>query len=174
VATAKKRPPIVYHDTTAHLSGCGTYRYSLTRSWEQGLPWCLFVMLNPSTADATVDDPTIRRCVGFARDWGYGRLHVVNLFGLRATDPKALRSHEDPVGPDNDSAILRAAARCELIVAAWGAHGSHLDRNRAVWDLLGAAGLAVFCLGTTEQGHPKHPLYLKTDLKPVPFILKSL
>ncbi len=164
-----KVPPVVYSGRDARLSDCGSYRYTLSRTWDARLGECLFVMLNPSTANALDDDPTIRRCVGYARAWGFGTLTVVNLFALRATDPKALYSHPDPVGSENDAVILAAAGRSHQVVAGWGAHGGHLDRGAAVARLLAAAGCVVRCLGTTGKGHPLHPLYLKADLQPVSY-----
>lgn len=137
-----------------------TYRYKLERHWGDAAP-AVFVMLNPSTADAFVDDPTIRRCVAFARREGCGGLVVVNLFALRATDPKALRSHPDPVGPLNDTFLSDARLLGSSVIAAWGAHGSLHGRDEAVARLL--AGRAVQCLGVTKDGHPCHPLYLPGD-----------
>ena len=169
-----KAPPLVYLGRDARLSDCGTYRYTLSRIWEPGLGNCLFVMLNPSTADALADDPTIRRCVGFARAWGYGSLSVVNLFALRATDPKALYRHADPVGPDNDAVIAAAARVADVVVAAWGAHGTHRDRGDAVARLIAeVAGRAVHRLSLTGDGQPGHPLYLKADLRPVLYSLSD-
>jgi hypothetical protein len=126
-------------------------------------------MLNPSTADATQDDPTIRRCIGFARAWGYGALEVVNLFACRATDPERLRRVPDPVGPENDRHILRAVRRASETVVAWGNRGVHLGRHDAVLRLLRRRRVAVHCLGRTQAGHPRHPLYLRTDAPLMPF-----
>lgn len=149
---------------TATLSPCRTYRYALTRRWNPAVEGVAFCMLNPSTADALADDPTIRRCVGFAKAWGYGALLVVNLFGLRATNPDELYTHPDPVGPDNNAVLTEWAERIGgPIVAAWGVHGRHLDRGRQVTALLRQHGARVMCLGTTKDGHPRHPLYLRAD-----------
>lgn len=159
-------------ERTAVLSDCGTYRYRLTRRWASG-PCDVWVMLNPSTADAELDDPTIRRCVGFSRGWGSGSLSVVNLFALRATDPEALRRHPDPVGPDNDGYLRStfAVARHSggRIVTAWGAHRMAGWRAREVARLFGGDWSQVHGavhLGTTKAGAPKHPLYLRADLTP--------
>ncbi len=150
----------------AYISTCARYRYSLSREWAPG-PVCTFIMLNPSTADADIDDPTIRRCVAFAQRWGYGALAVVNLFALRATDPKALRSEQDPVGPDNDSAIAEAVSIGGLIVAAWGVHGALHGRGAAVCNLIEEGfERGIHHLGLTKDGHPKHPLYLRADTAP--------
>ena len=152
----------------ATFSPCGRYRYSLTRRWGPGR-WAVFVMLNPSTATAEILDPTIRRCVGFARRWGCGGLEVVNLFAWRSTDPAALLAAADPVGPDNDQAIVRAASQPNaVVVAAWGAwtdaHRKQLpeacryrDREVAAW-MVHDHNLQV--LGRTKEGHPRHPLYV--------------
>lgn len=140
------------------------YRYSLQREWGEG-PRIAWVLLNPSTADARHDDPTIRRCIDFSQRWGFGALEVVNLFALRATYPAELRCAEAPVGALNDRALNRAFGRADAVVAAWGNHGAWLGRSRAVWSRLPEDALA---LGLTGQGEPAHPLYLRSDLAPVP------
>ncbi len=148
--------PIVHSD--AAISRDRVYRYSLVRRWGDGdvVRW---VMLNPSTASATEDDPTIRRCMGFARAWGYDGIVVHNLYALRATDPRALRTHPDPVGPVNDSYI--AGWRVPT-VCAWGAHADTGRAGRAgeVLALLRRTDVTPMCLGRTKAGHPRHPLYL--------------
>lgn len=146
--------------TAATISECGTYRYDLQRWWDDSLRACVFVMLNPSTADASRDDPTIKRCVGFAKAWGFGGLAVVNLFAFRATSPDDMKAAADPVGPDNDRHIRRWAEQAGGVVAAWGTHGVHRGRDREVRALLGRVGVSVSHLGLTNGGHPKHPLYL--------------
>lgn len=153
----------------ALVSPCGLYRYWLTRTWDQSRPPACFVMLNPSTADAERDDPTVRRCVGFAKRWGWGGLAVVNLFAFRATSPKDLKRAQEPVGPDNDRHLLEFARRAGVAVAAWGAHGAHLGRAREVVALLRGAGVALHCLGTTADGSPRHPLYVRADRALTPF-----
>jgi hypothetical protein len=141
---------------SAAFSPCRNYRYSLSRFWNPTLPSILFVGLNPSTADDQKDDPTVRRCIGFARSWNFGGLILVNLFAYRSTDPSALLEAEDPIGPANDRHILAGAAVASLVVLAWGARGGLLDRDQQVLSFLPNA----HCLGTTKDGHPKHPLYL--------------
>jgi hypothetical protein len=155
------------------------YRYTLTRSWEpehqsrlEGLGLggaerlsCLFVCLNPSTADEVTDDATVRRCIRFARAWGYSDLTVCNIFALRSRDPKALYAADDPVGPDNDQHLKREAARHELVVAAWGNHGSYRNRGRQVMEML-REGADVFTLGLNVTIEPKHPLYLPATTEP--------
>jgi len=144
--------------------GDAVYRYMLFREWDAALPAVVFVMLNPSTADVVVDDPTVRRCIAFATAWGYGRLEVRNLFALRATDPRALAKHVAPVGPENDEAIRSAAAGHD-VVAAWGVHGAHLGRGMWVArEMLRPLAARLWHLGLTKTGHPKHPLYLRNDV----------
>lgn len=155
-----------YLDASATISGCGDYRYDLRRVWDADKAACLFVMLNPSTADGTTDDPTIRRCVGFADRWGFGSLVVVNLFALRATDPRQLYKAGNPVGPDNDDTITRHATAAALAVAAWGAHGKHRDRGLYVKHRFKALGVQLHHLGLTADGQPKHPLYLSNETRP--------
>jgi hypothetical protein len=150
----------------AYISPCGTYRYSLEREWAEG-PVCTFIMLNPSTADADIDDPTIRRCIGFAQRWKFGALAVVNLFAFRATDPKAMIGAVDPVGPANDAAIASAVELGGLIIAAWGVHGDLRERGLAVRRLIEeGCERDIHHLGLTKDGHPRHPLYLRGDSQP--------
>jgi hypothetical protein len=143
------------------------YRYRLWRRWDRSRPAIAFCMLNPSTADARRDDPTIRRCIGFARDWGYGGIEVVNIFALRATDPRALRSAHDPVGPRNDAFMLRAARRSPVVIA-WGVHGALRDRGATALRLFGPR-TRVLALGRTRSGAPRHPLYLRRDVEAVEY-----
>ncbi len=135
-----------------------SYRYTLSRAWDETAPAMTFVLLNPSTADATHDDPTLRRCIGFARRWGYGSLTVVNLFALRATNPRALRAADAPVGAENDAHIIAACEGAARIVCGWGNHGILHARDIAVCGLL--LDFPLWCLGTTKQSQPKHPLYV--------------
>ncbi len=147
------------------------YRYSLAREVSPltGRGTVNFVMLNPSTADAVKDDPTIRRCIGFARTWGYRRLTVTNVFALRSTDPKALRRvSPDPVGPANDAWVRWVADEADLVVCAWGAHATRVGRHVIVLAALQQAGVAPMCLGTTRGGYPRHPMYLAADAVPIP------
>ena len=153
-------------ESGATLSPCGTWRFQLWRRWDDRPP-AAFIMLNPSTADASADDPTIRRCIGFARRWDCGGIVVANLFAFRATDPDALASAADPIGPHNDAFIVEAARRGEVVVCAWGAHAEARGRDRAVANVL--AGRDLRCLGTTKDGHPRHPLYVRGDAVLEPF-----
>lgn len=152
-------------DRGADISSCGRYRYRLWRRWDDR-PSVNFVMLNPSTADATLDDPTIRRCVGFARTWGYGGIVVTNLYAFRATCPRDLWGAADPVGPGNDEAIRTAAVAAGLLVCAWGNHGSVDGRAAAVLDWLRRIGVTPHALKVTGAGQPAHPLYLPAAAKP--------
>lgn len=139
------------------------YRYLLTRIWDPAVPPAVFLMLNPSTADALEDDNTIRRLAGpngFARRMGAGGLVVVNLFALCSTDPRVLRHHPDPVGPLNDAFIRRATHRADTVVAAWGAAGVEHGRGARVTETLRGRRVALHCLGRTSTGQPRHPLYL--------------
>jgi len=152
----------------AVLSGDRVYRYTLSRYWGEG-DRMVWIMLNPSTADAEVDDPTIRRCMGFARREGCRSIDVINLYALRATKPKHLLDHPDPEGPDNPLAWAMALFDPEpaLVVAAWGAHAGMpgLPVSRALTGFCSSA----WCLGTTKEGAPRHPLYVKADEPLVPF-----
>lgn len=147
----------------AAISPCGLYRYTLSRTWDEKKAHVLFILLNPSTADAELDDPTLRRGIGFAKAWNYGGVVYVNLFGFRATSPKDMKAATDPVGPLNDGFLLTEADRADKIVLAWGTHGTHLGRDKAVIKLLANCADKVYCLGRTKAGHPKHPLYLNAD-----------
>lgn len=154
---------------TAVFSPDRTHRYSLTRVWGAG-PHALWIMLNPSTADAFADDPTIRRCVGFTKALGgYGGLAVVNLYSLRATDPRELWTHPAPFNPLTRLWLAAAPIGRGPVIAAWGTHGARHGRGEQVARELTRAGVALHCLGTTKDGHPKHPLYVPGDTPIVPF-----
>jgi len=154
----------------------GPYRYLLTRDLGADLSCgnerALFVMLNPSTADAMEDDPTIRRCKGFARAWDCRHLEVVNLYALRTPSPRVLFARqaggEDVVGPGNDEAIGTACRRADIVVAAWGAFAEHA-RVAAVLQLAAAAQKRLLCLGVTKLGAPRHPLYVRAEQAPQPW-----
>lgn len=153
-------------DKGAIFDGNGTFRLSLTRHWDmEEKQRILFIMLNPSTANAETDDPTIRRCVNFAKAWGYDSLEVVNLFALVSSDPAKLLTTTNSIGTNNDSVILEAASRAEKIIVAWGAFSVARVRGEDVLGLLHEYD--IFCLGKTKAGHPRHPLYLRSDLNPM-------
>lgn len=183
-----------YDASDAELSDCGLYRYRLTRAWDHdgsdtwqpdGGRAVVFLMLNPSTADGRKDDPTIRRCVGFARRWGFGRLVVVNLFAFRATDPSDMLRSDDPIGPHNDVWIRRETAG-RVVVLAWGSRSltvpksvaplycpGRLDalqnRPRDVGRICRDSGAELKCLGLTSDGQPRHPLYVRGDAELIDF-----
>lgn len=145
----------------AAFSECRTWRYALWRIWEPRLPCVAFIGLNPSTADETQDDPTIRRCENFARRELCGGMYMLNLFAFRATDPGDMMAATEPVGPENDTAIKEFSAVCERIVVCWGTYGFHAGRGDHVGRLL--AGRPLECFGVTNSGQPRHPLYLKSS-----------
>lgn len=150
----------------AIISNCGTYRYALWRYWDRSLPKALFLMLNPSIADAELDDPTLRRCMGFARTWGYGGLFIGNRFAFRCTQPGLLLKAEDPIGPLNGTYLSQMAERSEIIICAWG--------NAPIIKRLGqpfpdSITGPLHCIELSKDGTPKHPLYLKSNLKPIPY-----
>jgi hypothetical protein len=151
----------------AEFDSSGTYRYSLWRAWETAAPTIGFVMLNPHRADDVVDDPTIRRCIGFAQSWGYGSLEVVNLFAYRTGNPLELRQVLDPIGAENDRYLISLSDRVERIMLAWGNFGSLGDRHLAVMPLL--TSQTLYCLGMTKTAQPKHPLYLNRNIVPIAF-----
>jgi hypothetical protein len=150
----------------AIYSPCGLYRYRLWREWGDGRRTLLWIMLNPSTADHLGNnDPTIERCERRAFAWGFDRVEIVNLFALRSPDPRILRKAPNPIGPENDRAILEAADEARTILCAWGALGALGSRASRVRALLGDRPLS--CLALTKSGEPAHPLYLPYALAPV-------
>jgi hypothetical protein len=154
---------------SAEISDCGRYRWWLRRSWKyggNGRTVC-FIMLNPSTADALVDDPTVRRCMGFTRAWGFSGLSVRNLFPFRATDPAELLTANDPGGGNKGLLELMAGFTADLTIAAWGS-GTPFGRDREAMELF--PGRDLYCLGITKHGHPRHPLYVRGDCRPILFI----
>ena len=153
-------------DVGAVISDCGLFRYWLSRSGENLLSRytfpAVFVMLNPSVADASQDDPTVRRGCGFAANWGYNGLIVVNLYAFRATNPKDLWNCDDPVGPENDEWLERVCSLHESVVCAWG-NNARQDRVGKFKAIAKKTGTRLLCLGTTKSGAPRHPLYIKAD-----------
>ncbi len=148
------------HDCQPGAVVVGPYRYLLWRAWNAKLPRLLWILLNPSTADECVDDPTLRRVLGFSRSYGFGGLEVVNLFALRSPHPRALTQVVDPVGPENDMYIREAVGRASKIVAAWGSFGTLYRRGHSI---LAQIDCPIYCLGITKNGSPRHPLYLRHD-----------
>jgi hypothetical protein len=159
------------------------HRYTLWREWDvdsmtgtsddclNSANYCMFVGLNPSTADETNDDPTIRRCIQFAKDWGYGALCMTNIFAFRATDPKVMKVAVDPIGEENDAILIHHALFAGVVIAAWGTNGVHLFRNIRVKRAMTENGIELKCLRKTKAGHPEHPLYVPADTVPIPFPL---
>lgn len=156
----------------AAISECGLFRYWLLRHWGPG-PLLLFVMLNPSTADALVDDATIRRCAAFAAAHGYGGFYVVNLYAYRATRPADLKRAGYPVGPENDVHFQRVMALCTNVCVAWGANAAGLSRPAEALRHIRAAGHQPLCLAKTGGGHPQHPLYLPSTCTLQPYTLET-
>jgi len=154
-------------ESVALYSDCLCYRYALSRVWDTGGQRVLFVMLNPSTATEVQNDPTVERCERRARALGYGAFRVCNIFAWRATDPRDMRAAPDPVGPDNDAAILEGVAWADTVVCAWGTHGAHMDRGATVARLLRKTQKPLTHLGLTKAGHPKHPLYIAYAVQPM-------
>ncbi|PRY35292.1 DUF1643 domain-containing protein [Umezawaea tangerina] len=146
---------------SAILNADRTHRYVLTRWWADGPTW-MFIMLNPSTADAFAVDPTLTRCLRFARRGGAGTLVVCNLFGLRSTDPSVLEHHPDPIGASNDQLLVEQAVAADIVVAGWGAHGRLHDRDRTIVELLDGH-VRWRCLASNNDGSPRHPLYIRAD-----------
>lgn len=157
----------------AVFSPCRTYRYLLYRKLcdQTSHTVCTFCMLNPSTADETKNDPTVTRCISYAKRWGFSQLIVTNLFALRSTDPKLLYEHADPIGQENNKYILQAAQLSHVFVCAWGVHGALHYRGHNVRALLQSNDIILSCLGTTKDGHPRHPLYLPRHLEYSPWNL---
>ena len=149
-------------ETSADFSPCRTYRYALWRTWDKTEPCVLFLGLNPSTADETENDPTITRCIDFAKQWGFGGLCMANLFAFRATQPKDLKQAKAPVGDANDKWLSKLHRDAGLVVAAWGNHGKHMARSEKIRQEFSN----LYYLKLNASGEPSHPLYLKSTLKP--------
>ena len=153
--------------STATYSDCERYRYALTRTWDEQAKRVLFVMLNPSKATEVQNDPTVERCERRARALGFGAFQVTNIFAWRDTDPFKMRKATDPIGPENDAAILAGVAWADQVIAAWGTHGAHLDRGPQMAEILHATGKPISTLGLSKHGHPKHPLYISYSQQPI-------
>lgn len=168
-----ERPPGARADVLARsalFSPCGRYRYRLSRYWDPAVKPITFLLLNPSTATAEENDPTVERCQRRAFEYGAGGVEIVNLFAWRATDPAAMLAAEDPVGPDNDLAIIEAADLASKVVCAWGNHGAHRGRGDHVKSMLMAdPRIRLFHLGITGAGQPRHPLYVGYQRRPAPW-----
>lgn len=156
-------------ERSAIISDCGQYRYKLARIWQPDLPIVGFIGLNPSTADGTFDDPTIRRLINFSYQWGYGGFLIGNLFAWRDKSPAYMKMASDPIGPQNDLHLLELKERCERIVFIWGNNGSFLNRDKQVEAMFPDA----FCLKKTKDGYPAHPLYLAKSTQLIAFKQKE-
>jgi hypothetical protein len=156
-------------DTGAVFSKCKQYRYDLWRLWDNEKGSVAFIMLNPSTADETKNDPTVERCQRFAKLWGFGGMYVCNIFAFRTTYPKELLKMGKPIGPRNNAMILKRAKEAQKVVCAWGNHGIHLERGDNLLLLLKKEGITPETFGLTQMGQPKHPLYLRKTAETTPF-----
>lgn len=157
--------------STALYSQCERYRYHLTRVWAPERERVNFVMLNPSKATEVHNDPTIERCERRARALGYGGVTITNLFALRETDPQAMKKARTPVGPENNTVLKKQALWSDIVIGAWGVHGTHRARHLEVTTLLAATGKPLCHLGLTKQGHPRHPLYVSYQTQPQPWLV---
>lgn len=155
-------PRDLFLERDAVISDCGRYRYLLRRTWDHSKPRALFVMLNPSTADAEIDDATIRSCIRLCRGESYGSFEVVNVFGWRATKPDELLKALDPCGPQNEWHVRAALGRCDIPICAWGAWPPAEAASAYVRNAIRAERPAAFCFGKTKSGAPRHPLYIKS------------
>jgi len=153
---------------SAELSDCRNYRYSLSRVWDESKPYVLFIGLNPSTADESEDDPTIRKCINYAKIWGYGGLKMANLFAYRATLPSDLKKSENPTGLENNSYIRELSSKAGITIIAWSNDGAYLNRDKEVLKLISNP----MCLKINKSGQPSHPLYQKNNLQPIPYGFK--
>ena len=153
----------------AKLSDCRKCRYALWRTWDDSKPYVMIVGLNPSTADEATDDPTLTKCIKFAKYWGYGGVCMANLFAFRATEPSDMMASSDPVGLENDSWLSKLSKDAGIVVAAWGNDGSHLCRSSAMKAMLPN----LHCIKMNKSGEPAHPLYLRSSLVPTPMIFNK-
>ena len=144
----------------AVYSKCENYRYTLTRVWDENKKKVLFIMLNPSTADETKNDPTVERCERRAKKLNFGSFRICNIFAWRETSPLQLMKTDEPVGKDNDFHISKSVLWSDVIICAWGTHGTYFNREAEVKNLLSNNGAKLYHLGLTKNGHPKHPLYI--------------
>jgi len=146
----------------AEFSECLKYRYALWRIWDKNKPLIMFIGLNPSTANDTTDDPTIRRVKRFASNWGFGGVYMMNLFGLISPYPEDLQKNNDPLG-DNDGWIEKIASKCDKIIFAWGSFPEAYERAKEVTNRYNGYALVI-----NKDGSPRHPLYVKSDIEPIP------
>ncbi len=144
----------------AIISDDKKYRYLLTRIWDNDKRMVNFIGLNPSTADQIDNDPTMRRCIAFAKSWGYGGLYMTNLFAYRTSKTEELMKSKKPIGKENDKYLLEIEKKVDAVVFAWGANGTFLNRDKQVLNLISKG----YYIALTKDKHPRHPLYLKANL----------
>ena len=149
----------------AILSEDKKYRYVLSRIWDESKPKVMIIGLNPSTADAINDDPTITKCINFAKSWGYGGVYMLNLFAFRTSKPKVMFSADEPIGVENDKYLIDYSLKCDKVVCTWGNDGSYKNRNSEIKSILSN----LHYLALNKSGEPAHPLYLKSELIPIKF-----
>jgi hypothetical protein len=154
------------HTSGADFSPCRKYRYKLWRVWDSSKPICLFILLNPSTADEVENDPTVERCERRARQMSFGGLTVCNVFAFRATSPDIMKAQKDPIGLKNDSTIADEAARAGMVICGWGENGQHISRSKAVLAVLHRAEVPLHYLRLNKSGEPQHPLYISYRQQP--------
>lgn len=156
-------PETTLSASRAHFSPDRIHRYALWRTWDSTKGVAMFVCLNPSTADETKNDPTVSRCIKYAKKWGYGGMIMSNIFAFRATDPDNMKAAADPVGPENDEWLIKLSKESNILIAAWGNHGEFMERGKQVLKMFDS----LHSLAINGTGHPKHPLYCKGELFPV-------
>lgn len=158
-------------EKSAKISSCGKYRFNLSRIWNPGLKAVTFVMLNPSTADADLDDPTVRRCIGLAKSWGYGAIHVVNLFAYRSTDPANLKDLDEweRIGARNPHHVADFCYKSEIVVLGWGDSIGKFKIKIPEDIVKVLPAHKIHHLGLTRKGRPKHPLFVEKDIKPIKY-----
>tara|TARA_Y100001970_G_scaffold277689_1_gene382283 strand:- start:468 stop:947 length:480 start_codon:yes stop_codon:yes gene_type:complete len=152
-------------DSGAKFSNCRKYRYTLWRTWDDSKPKVMFLGLNPSTADEVNNDPTVTRCINYAKVWGYGGMFMMNIFAFRTTYPVELKKAKNPIGKDNDKWIKEISLSVDKSIGAWGNDGKFLDRSKSIKNIV----KNLHCLKVNSSGEPAHPLYLKADLKPIKY-----
>ena len=160
---------MVMNSNGAVFSKCNGYRYVLWRKWDESKPQVMFIGLNPSTADQTNNDPTISRCINYAKSWGFGSIYMVNIFSYKTTYPKELQSATKPIGQETNDWIKKIYDSSEMCIAAWGNNGQFLNRSDEIRKMLPK----MHCLKKTKSGEPSHPLYLKASLKPIAYTYTS-
>lgn len=163
-STVLRQQTLIGLHASARFSKCGLYRYVLTRTWDDERPPVCFIGLNPSIATEKDLDPTIRRCIGFAKSWGAGGIVMLNAFAIIDPKPAVMKAAgAEAIGPENDFWIRKHARLSSEVVVCWGTDGTYREREAALLQLLKRIGVTVKCLGKTKDGFPRHPLYLRKD-----------